>query len=206
MFKCCSLIQVRSRANHRKAWAKPGRSASRPILRLSQARGSRGYVFGTVANSESRYGQFTVRSLHGSRFCYRDDMSTSQPQPISQAESNGFRVEVMSRYSNDNSQPGQWIFEYTVRITNIGERTAQLISRHWVITDALDEVTEVRGPGVVGEQPTFEPGRAFQYSSWCPLKTPTGTMHGTYQMRGQDGSLFDIEVPWFALRAPYTVH
>lgn len=133
-------------------------------------------------------------------------MSGLQPQPISLAESGGFRVEVMSRYSSDNSQPGQWIFEYTVRITNLGERTAQLISRHWIITDALDEVSEVRGPGVVGEQPVLPPGGSFQYSSWCPLKTSTGTMRGTYQMRAEDGSFFDIEIPWFALRAPYTVH
>lgn len=130
----------------------------------------------------------------------------SAPQPISQAESNGFRVEVMSRYSPENSQPGQWVFEYTVRITNIGAETAQLISRHWVITDAMDEVAEVRGPGVVGQQPVLEPGQQFQYSSWCPLKTPTGTMHGTYQMQRGDGAFFDIEIPWFALRAPYTVH
>ncbi len=133
-------------------------------------------------------------------------MSAPQPQSFSTAEANGFRVEVMSRYAEDHSQPGQWMFEYTVRITNVGQRTAQLISRHWVITDALDEVTDVRGPGVVGEQPVLRSGQIFQYSSWCPLKTATGTMHGTYQMQSEDGELFDIEIPWFALRAPYSVN
>jgi ApaG protein len=133
-------------------------------------------------------------------------MSAPQPQPISEAISNGFRVEVMSRHSAENSQPGQWVFEYTVRVTNVGQETAQLMSRHWVITDAMDEITEVRGPGVVGEQPVLAPGQAFQYSSWCPLKTPTGTMHGSYQMKAQDGKIFDIEIPWFALRSPFSVH
>ena len=133
-------------------------------------------------------------------------MSNSRPQPISQAETNGFRVEVMSRYTEGNAQPGEWVFEYTVRITNVGQNTAQLVSRHWIITDALDEITEVRGPGVVGQQPVLAAGQSFQYSSWCPLKTPTGTMHGTYHMKADDGSAFEVEIPWFALRAPYTVN
>jgi ApaG protein len=95
------------------------------------------------------------------------------------------------------------VFEYTVRITNQGSDTVQLISRHWIITDALDHTEEVKGPGVVGEQPVLAPGEAFKYSSWCPLKTPIGTMRGTYQMVGSRGNEFDIEIAPFALKAPY---
>jgi len=132
----------------------------------------------------------------------------SELAPISEAVTNNIRVEVLSRYSPENSQPLQsaWIFQYTVRITNQGAETVQLISRHWIITDALDHINEVKGPGVVGEQPVLAPGESFKYSSWCPLKTPTGTMHGTYQMARPDGTQFDIEIAPFGLKAPYTVH
>jgi len=132
----------------------------------------------------------------------------SELAPISEAVTNSIRVEVLSRYSPENSQPpqGAWIFQYTVRITNQSAETVQLISRHWIITDALDHTDEVKGPGVVGEQPVLAPGESFKYSSWCPLKTPTGTMHGTYQMVRPDGSQFDIEIAPFGLKAPYTVH
>ena len=132
----------------------------------------------------------------------------SKPSPISDAVTSQIRVEVLSRYSPENSNPqrNQWVFQYTVRITNQSAETVQLISRHWIITDALDHVEEVRGPGVVGEQPILAPGESFKYSSWCPLRTPTGLMHGTYQMIRADGRPFDIEIAPFALTAPYTVH
>jgi len=132
----------------------------------------------------------------------------SELAPISEAVTNDIRVEVLSRYSPENSQPSQgaWIFQYTVRITNQGAETVQLVSRHWIITDALDHSNEVKGPGVVGETPVLAPGESFTFSSWCPLKTPTGTMHGTYQMIRPDGSQFDIEIAPFGLKAPYTVH
>ena len=128
--------------------------------------------------------------------------------PISEAVTNGIRVEVMSQHSPENSRPsqGEWVFQYTVRITNLSVDTVQLVSRHWIITDAVEHVEEVRGPGVVGAQPVLAPGESFKYSSWCPLKTPTGMMHGTYQMVGPDGRQFDIEIAPFALRARYTVH
>jgi ApaG protein len=128
--------------------------------------------------------------------------------PISEAVTNGIRVEVMSQHSPENSRPsqGDWVFQYTVRITNLGSETVQLISRHWIITDAVEHVEEVQGPGVVGAQPVLAPGESFKYSSWCPLKTPTGMMRGTYQMVGPDGTRFDIEIAPFALRARYTVH
>jgi ApaG protein len=128
--------------------------------------------------------------------------------PLSEAVTNNIRVEVLSRYSPENSRTLQnaWVFEYTVRITNQGSETVQLLTRHWIITDALDHIEEVRGPGVVGQQPVLAPGESFKYSSWCPLKTPTGMMRGTYQMARAGGNQFDIEIAPFALRAPYTVH
>lgn len=128
--------------------------------------------------------------------------------PLSEAVTREIRVEVLSQYSPENSQPHEdvWVFQYTVRITNLGSETVQLISRHWVITDALERVEHVRGPGVVGNQPVLASGESFQYSSWCPLKTPTGQMHGTYQMVGRGGEQFDIEIAPFALRARYTVN
>jgi ApaG protein len=115
---------------------------------------------------------------------------------------------VLSRHSPENSRPaqGEWVFEYTVRITNQGTETVQLLTRHWIITDAFDDVREVQGPGVIGEQPVLAPGESFQYSSWCPLKTPTGSMRGTYQMTGPGGRIFDIEIAPFGLKARYTVH
>ena len=128
--------------------------------------------------------------------------------PVSEAVTNGVRVEVMSQHSLENSRPsqGEWVFQYTVRITNQSSETVQLLSRHWIITDAADHVEEVRGPGVVGAQPVLAPGESFKYSSWCPLKTPTGMMRGAYQMVGPGGKQFDIEIAPFALRARYTVH
>jgi len=130
----------------------------------------------------------------------------SEPAQTSDVVTNGVRVEVMARHSPENSRPQQWVFEYTVRITNQGPAKVQLLSRHWIITDGFDRVEEVRGPGVVGEQPVLEPGQQFKYSSWCPLKTPTGVMHGTYQMTGAAGEKFEVEIAPFALKARYTVH
>ena len=126
----------------------------------------------------------------------------------SEAVTNSVRVEVESQYAPEHSQPfqSQWFFYYTVRITNQSNETVQLVSRHWVITDGLEHVEEVKGPGVVGEQPILAPGESFKYSSWCPLKTPTGRMHGTYQMVRTGGGQFDIAIAPFALKAPYTVH
>jgi ApaG protein len=128
--------------------------------------------------------------------------------PLSEAVTQDVSVEVLAQYSAENSQPqrGDWVFQYTVRITNKGKDTVQLISRHWIITDAAEEIREVKGPGVVGEQPVLAPGESFQYSSWCPLKTPVGAMRGTYQMVRAGGEQFDVEIAPFALKARYTVH
>lgn len=130
------------------------------------------------------------------------------PSPVSEAVTNGIRVEVLSRHLPENSRPVQdaWVFQYTVRITNGGTETVQLLSRHWIITDALDHVEEIRGPGVIGQQPILAPGESFQYSSWCSLKTPTGVMRGVYHMVSPDGKQFDIEIASFALRARYSIH
>jgi ApaG protein len=129
--------------------------------------------------------------------------------PLSDALTEGVRVEVIARYSPEGTKQfgSDWVFEYTVRITNLGIEPVQLLSRHWRITDALDNTREVKGPGVVGKQPLLAPGESFKYSSWCPLQTPTGVMHGTYQMvRPQTGEQFEVQIAPFALRASYTVH
>jgi len=140
-------------------------------------------------------------------------MSGSKPQaplstPSSEAVTNNVRVEVESKYSPQHSQLFQdrWVFQYSIRITNEGYETVQLLSRHWIITDAAEYTEEVKGPGVVGEQPVLRPGESFEYSSWCPLKTSSGVMRGTYRMVGESGNQFDIEIAPFALKARYTVH
>src|SRR6202171_3843459 len=132
----------------------------------------------------------------------------SEQAPMSDAVTNSIRVEVLSRHSPENSRPlqGEWVFEYTVRITNLGSDTVQLISRHCIITDALEHSEEVQGPGVVGEQPVLAPGESFKYSSWCPLKTPPGVMRGTHQMVRASGEKFDIRIAPFGLKALYTCH
>ena len=139
-------------------------------------------------------------------------MSESKSQPLrgsaSEAVTNNVRVEVESQYVAEKSQPfeNEWVFAYSIRISNEGDETVQLLSRHWVITDASGHVEEVRGPGVVGEQPVLAPGESFEYSSWCQLKTSSGVMRGTYQMLTEDGEQFDVEIAPFGLQEPYTVH
>lgn len=123
---------------------------------------------------------------------------------MSNAVTRGIRVRVVSEYLSDRSAPerSQYVFAYTVRISNEGTVAAQLVSRHWVITDASGGVEEVRGPGVVGAQPILRPGEQFEYTSGCVLKTPRGSMHGSYQMVGAGGSKFDAEIAPFSLVAP----
>ena len=132
----------------------------------------------------------------------------SELTPLSDAITHGVRVEVLSQYAPESSRPvnGEWVFQYTVRITNQGSETVQLISRHWIITDATDQTKEIKGLGVVGEQPVLRPGESFQYTSGCPLKTSTGVMRGTYQMVTEEGDRFDAQIAPFALHEPYTVH
>lgn len=101
---------------------------------------------------------------------------------------------------------GRYVFSYTITITNTGEIAAQLISRHWVITDANRASQEVRGLGVVGEQPLLKPGDSFEYTSGTAIATPVGTMRGTYQMVAEDGHQFDAEIPEFVLSMPRILH
>jgi ApaG protein len=126
----------------------------------------------------------------------------------SEAVTRGVRVRVQSEYAPERSQPSknQWFFLYTITISNEGQDTVQLLTRHWIITDATGHVEEVRGPGVVGKQPILRPGEAFEYTSGCPLTTPFGTMEGTYQMVTDAGERFDAAVAQFTLSEPYTVH
>jgi ApaG protein len=126
----------------------------------------------------------------------------------SEAVTHGIRVAVRSEYAPDRSRPAdqQWFFVYTITITNESTDTVQLISRHWVITNAEGEVQEVRGPGVISQQPVLAPGEAFTYTSGCPLTTSFGRMEGTYQMNGKDGGPFDVVIAAFTLSEPYTVH
>lgn len=114
------------------------------------------------------------------------------------------QVTVVARYAPERSNPGRhlWFFLYTITIKNVGNEPAQLVSRHWVITDAQGAVEEVRGPGVVGKQPRLEPQQSFEYTSGCPLGTPFGSMRGTYQFVTDDGVEFDVPIPGFALRDP----
>jgi len=124
----------------------------------------------------------------------------------SEAVTDGVRVEVESQYSAEHSTAGQWFFLYTIRITNEGDDTVQLLSRHWIIRDATGKVEEVQGPGVVGEQPVLEPGEAFEYTSGCPLTTPFGSMEGTYEMVTAGGERFDAAIAEFVLREPGAIH
>ncbi len=126
----------------------------------------------------------------------------------SEALTRGIRVRVQSEYSPDQSAPSknQWFFLYTVTISNEGADTVQLLTRHWIITDGTGHIEEVRGPGVVGKQPTLKPGESFEYTSGSPLSTPFGVMEGTYQMVTQDGERFDAKIAPFTLSEPYTVH
>jgi ApaG protein len=124
----------------------------------------------------------------------------------SEATTKNIKVQVKSQYDPSRSNPNQneWFFLYTVRITNEGSDTVQLMSRHWVITDGMGKVQEVRGPGVVGNQPVLAPGESFEYTSGCPLTVPFGSMQGTYQMVNDREEQFDIEIAPFVLMEPQT--
>ena len=117
-------------------------------------------------------------------------------------------VTVETQYIASQSSPddNKFVFAYTITITNNGTQAAQLLSRHWIITDADDEVHEVRGEGVVGEQPMIGPDSSFTYTSGTLLATEVGHMQGGYQMLGEDGHLFVVEIPAFCLAPPHTLH
>ncbi len=127
---------------------------------------------------------------------------------MSETTTEGITVRVKAAYWPERSSPerSQWAFTYTVTITNTGDRAATLKSRHWLITDAQGRVEEVRGPGVVGKTPRLGPGESFEYTSWAMLKTPFGTMRGSYQLERADGAAFEARIGEFALAQPNAVN
>jgi ApaG protein len=119
-----------------------------------------------------------------------------------------FHVSVRPQYLPEHSDPDEnrFVFAYTVTVRNTGDITAKLLSRHWIITNAGGHVENVRGDGVVGEQPVLRPGEAFEYTSGCPLETPVGSMRGTYYCVAEDGTRFEADIPEFVLSAPSRLH
>ena len=121
-----------------------------------------------------------------------------------QKETRAIQITVKPFYLEEQSEPddSHFVFAYHIRIQNNGRDVVQLLNRHWQITDGLGRIQEVRGPGVVGEQPVLRPGEAFEYTSGCPLNTATGIMVGTYEMETLDGERFDVDIPAFSLDLP----
>lgn len=126
----------------------------------------------------------------------------------SEATTSGIHVRVEPRYDPMRSEPSrkQWFFLYTVTLENLGSETVQLLSRHWIITDGAGHVEEVRGPGVVGEQPVLAPGESYSYTSGCPLTTDVGKMEGSYRMVTESGEQFDARIAPFTLCEPGVVN
>ena len=122
------------------------------------------------------------------------------------AVTHDIKVTVSPEYSPARSEPseGRYFWLYTIEIENLGRVAVQLTHRHWRITDGFGQIEEVRGPGVVGEQPVIEPRRAYRYTSGCPLTTPSGIMAGEYRMIDANGRSFDVEIPAFSLDSPFT--
>lgn len=118
---------------------------------------------------------------------------------------NNFRVTVVPEFLGDRSEParGRYFWAYRIEITNLGRSSAQLTHRHWRITDANGRLEEVKGAGVVGEQPVLAPGESYHYTSGCPLTTPSGIMAGSYRFVDENGAVFDVEVPAFSLDSPH---
>ena len=121
------------------------------------------------------------------------------------ATTRNITVRVQPQFLAEQSDPvsDQYVWLYTINIENGGTEAVQLLNRHWIITNAVGHVEEVQGPGVVGEQPVLQPGDSFQYTSGCPLRTPSGMMVGTYEMVGSGDERFDIDIPAFSLDSPH---
>jgi ApaG protein len=128
-----------------------------------------------------------------------------RPRFAYECETRGIKVTVTPAFIEDQSDPeeGDYLWSYAVAIENNGEETVQLLARYWHITDAAGRIQEVHGSGVVGAQPVLEPGQSFEYTSACPLPTPSGAMSGHYQMRAGTGEPFEVEIPIFLLESPY---
>ena len=127
---------------------------------------------------------------------------------MSTSDTYRIQVEAVAEYIDAQSRPEDehYVFAYHITVRNTGALAAQLVSRHWIITDGNGKVQEVRGLGVVGEQPTLAPGESFRYTSGCVMETPVGTMHGSYQMVAGDGHHFDAAIPPFVLAVPRVLH
>ncbi len=133
-------------------------------------------------------------------------MMMDDGQRGSKTTTRGITVLVRPAFVPERSGPEQWFFAYRIRIANGGSERVQLQSRHWIITDANGHVEEVRGPGVVGEHPVLDPGEHFEYTSFCPLPTPFGTMEGSFQMINAANETFDVQIAPFELAPPMSVH
>ena len=120
------------------------------------------------------------------------------------AVTHDIQVTVLPEFRPDRSEPDRnmWFWAYTIEIANLGTKTVRLVSRHWIITDGEGGVGEVKGLGVVGEQPVLKPGESFRYTSGCPLTTPSGIMEGSYRMTDDEGDEFDVAIPAFSLDSP----
>lgn len=120
----------------------------------------------------------------------------------------GIIIQTQVNYLPEQSDESdnRFVFSYTISITNLGSTSAKLLSRHWIITDAYNHVQEVRGQGVVGEQPLLKPNQSFEYTSGTVLTTQVGTMRGSYEMQAEDGSIFEVEIPQFVLSVPRVLH
>jgi ApaG protein len=134
--------------------------------------------------------------------------SIPSSNPVAEGKKYHISINVNTTYLADQSDPSadRYVFAYSISIANTGTVAAQLISRHWIITDAENVTQEVKGLGVVGEQPLLRPGESFEYTSGTALATPVGTMEGSYQMVAEDGNKFDAEIPVFTLSMPRVLH
>lgn len=138
-------------------------------------------------------------------------MDYSPQEPAVSQDTSGIIVRVVSEYRPDQSDLSdagdqKYVFAYHIEIENQGERTVQLLSRHWWITDARQTVREVTGEGVIGQQPVISPGQVFRYSSWCVLPTPSGLMRGTYSMIAVGGDTLEVQIPLFSLATPHALN
>ena len=139
-----------------------------------------------------------------SRLALDSDATSRYSIGMSEAITRGVAVSVRTFYVAERSDPmaDYYFFAYRVRIANVGDETVQQLSRHWIITDGENKVEEVKGPGVVGDQPVLAPSESYEYTSACPLRTPVGTMQGSYEMVTKGGERFDAEIAPFTLAAP----
>lgn len=131
--------------------------------------------------------------------------TSAQPTDMYTRVTRHIEITVLPEFLPERSDAseGHYFWAYTVEIANQGEATIQVTDRHWKITDALGRLEEVRGPGIVGEQPTLQPGEVFRYTSGCPLSTPSGFMVGSYRILTEGGEAFEAEIPMFSLDSPY---